>query len=119
MGEAKDCPVCGLVNPPETRRCDCGYDFVDRTGGGPRPPTTPEPRPGSAPLLGCVLGFVGGLLGVVVGVTIGWLVIEPSVRGESGMWVLPVGALGAAGGAIAGALVAAWVASRWWPHTRG
>jgi hypothetical protein len=24
------CPCCGLLNPPEARRCDCGYDFEDR-----------------------------------------------------------------------------------------
>ena len=23
-----DCPKCGLVNPPEARFCDCGYDKV-------------------------------------------------------------------------------------------
>lgn len=22
-----DCPKCGLVNPPEAQRCDCGFDF--------------------------------------------------------------------------------------------
>jgi hypothetical protein len=22
-----DCPSCGLTNPPEAPRCDCGYDF--------------------------------------------------------------------------------------------
>jgi len=22
-----DCPTCGLTNPPEALRCDCGYDF--------------------------------------------------------------------------------------------
>src|SRR5713226_549454 len=22
-----DCPTCGLTNPPEAVRCDCGYDF--------------------------------------------------------------------------------------------
>jgi hypothetical protein len=26
----KDCPKCGLVNPPEALRCDCGYDFATR-----------------------------------------------------------------------------------------
>ena len=31
MAEAKDCPKCGLVNPPSAQRCDCGYDFVSRT----------------------------------------------------------------------------------------
>ncbi len=30
-----DCPQCGLVNPPEALRCDCGYDFrLRRQGGG-------------------------------------------------------------------------------------
>lgn len=23
-----DCPACGLVNPPDVPKCDCGYDFV-------------------------------------------------------------------------------------------
>ena len=30
MAAAKDCPKCGLVNPPEAQRCDCGWDFVSR-----------------------------------------------------------------------------------------
>lgn len=45
VAEAKDCPKCGLVNPPSAQRCDCGYDFVMRTteqsslspGGSGRP----------------------------------------------------------------------------------
>ena len=28
MADAKDCPKCGLINPPNAQRCDCGYDFV-------------------------------------------------------------------------------------------
>ncbi|MGL4552239.1 MAG: hypothetical protein ACRC33_13750 [Gemmataceae bacterium] len=28
---AKDCPRCGLGNPPEALRCDCGWDFVSKT----------------------------------------------------------------------------------------
>ena len=31
MAEAKNCPKCGLVNPPSAQRCDCGYDFVSRS----------------------------------------------------------------------------------------
>lgn len=27
---AKDCPACGLVNPPGAQRCDCGFDFGTR-----------------------------------------------------------------------------------------
>jgi hypothetical protein len=26
----KDCPSCGLCNPVEAVRCDCGYDFENR-----------------------------------------------------------------------------------------
>src|SRR5689334_3927909 len=26
-----DCPNCRLVNPATALRCDCGYDFKDRT----------------------------------------------------------------------------------------
>ena len=25
---AKDCPRCGVTNPSEAQRCDCGYDFA-------------------------------------------------------------------------------------------
>jgi hypothetical protein len=34
MTEAKDCPKCGLVNPPTAQRCDCGYDFLSRSMQG-------------------------------------------------------------------------------------
>jgi hypothetical protein len=31
------CPVCGLENTPAaTMHCDCGYDFVRKTGGEKR-----------------------------------------------------------------------------------
>src|ERR1700693_2029555 len=26
-GGSMDCPRCGLTNPPESLKCDCGYDF--------------------------------------------------------------------------------------------
>jgi hypothetical protein len=28
---AKDCPECGLASTDTALRCDCGYDFSDRT----------------------------------------------------------------------------------------
>ena len=27
----KECPKCGLINPTDSERCDCGYDFESRT----------------------------------------------------------------------------------------
>lgn len=29
------CPTCGLENPPDAMRCDCGYDFTTRVGKVP------------------------------------------------------------------------------------
>jgi hypothetical protein len=28
-----ECPVCGLINPPNSSQCDCGYDFQKQAGG--------------------------------------------------------------------------------------
>lgn len=28
----RKCPRCGLFNPPEAERCDCGFDFEHDTG---------------------------------------------------------------------------------------
>ncbi len=41
MAEVRDCPRCGTVCPPETRRCDCGYDFVLKARN--LPPDVPLP----------------------------------------------------------------------------
>ena len=30
---AKACPKCGLLNPPEGQRCDCGYNFATQREG--------------------------------------------------------------------------------------
>jgi hypothetical protein len=27
----QDCPNCGLINPQDAQRCDCGYDFASRS----------------------------------------------------------------------------------------
>jgi len=29
MSGPKECLKCGLLNPPGTRRCDCGYDLQE------------------------------------------------------------------------------------------
>jgi len=38
-----ECPVCGLINPPLTKRCDCGYDFEKQAGGRNRRPIGFQP----------------------------------------------------------------------------
>jgi hypothetical protein len=28
---SQQCPKCGLFNPPDAARCDCGYDFASKS----------------------------------------------------------------------------------------
>jgi hypothetical protein len=44
MAAAKDCPKCGLVNPPDAQTCDCGWDFLTSRHG--RPIGQPADMPG-------------------------------------------------------------------------
>ena len=41
--QAKTCPECRLVNPPEAERCDCGWDFV--AGRQERSYLAAQPKP--------------------------------------------------------------------------
>jgi len=66
MADALRCPVCGLLNPPDAQRCDCGHAFVV---GAPRRPVDRNAKASSAatgvrafavPVLG--LAGIGSLL---------------------------------------------------------
>ncbi|MBN9121990.1 MAG: hypothetical protein J0I06_23085 [Planctomycetes bacterium] len=67
MTDVKDCPKCGLVNPPSAQRCDCGYDFISRSVEasylGKRDPRAADLTSAETALvllvpgLGAVLGF--------------------------------------------------------------
>jgi hypothetical protein len=68
--EAWDCPKCGLVNPPESQVCDCGYDKVARQLDRERAPKQSAPRHGFLATywtlrLGCG-GFACGVLGILL-----------------------------------------------------
>lgn len=68
---AKDCPNCGLANPPEAGRCDCGYDFVNGQG----PPGGGDRRDGCSRLVGAGCLVIGGLI-------VAWLVNVFTPDGE-------------------------------------
>jgi len=53
------CPQCGLFNPDEAQRCDCGYDFTT-TRGHAEPPTYFVPA-----LLTLLLSLPFGVLALV------------------------------------------------------
>ena len=119
MAEAKDCPRCKLVNPPEAVRCDCGYDFVAKQFVGTLLPSVASRSgydSGSALLLGFLLVSVGVLIGGAVGIPVRvWF--AGSGPDGCGLWVLPVmleGLLcGATLGGLLGAITTALVALRW------
>ena len=85
------CPKCGLLNPDEAQRCDCGYDFQTKTiqpscladlGGKNSLHRSAQARLSvvvAAGFLGLVSGAVAGfcLVSVVVGVVIGQLPSRP------------------------------------------
>lgn len=123
MGEVNECPRCGLVNPPEAARCDCGYDFVARQFVGsllpPRRPGDGTFGPGSALLLGAVTAAVGGVIGAMVGVPLQiWATGPGSGPDACGLVLLPAMIDGLVRGAFAGGLLGAGVtaalARHWW-----
>jgi hypothetical protein len=62
----RDCPKCGLVNPPSAQRCDCGYDFMLRRIQASYLGKPPE-RSGVTTFESLVCFFIP-LLGLVIGV---------------------------------------------------
>jgi hypothetical protein len=90
MSGIKDCPQCGLVNPPTALQCDCGYDFSEQRSTRPY-------RQGAnlsagdwiaclvIPVIGLVLGLVrafqgkppgGKMVAISTAVMIFWTVIR-------------------------------------------
>ncbi len=111
MSEVRDCPRCGLVNPPAAARCDCGYDFVARQfAGSLLPPGRPGDGTfglGSALLLGAA---VGGVVGATVGVPLQiWATGPGSGPDACGLMFMPAMIDGLVRGAFAGGLVGAGV----------
>lgn len=53
--KSQKCPQCGLVNPPEAQRCDCGWDFMSQR----QEKTYLEPNHQEPPHVRAILGAVG------------------------------------------------------------
>ncbi len=114
----RQCPTCGLVNPPEAQRCDCGYDFSavrqERSYLPGRAPKHSEVGSDTLLSLGCVGMVVGVVAGVIVGVTLRmWAcarvveqikALEPD-RHVDGLIALPYIAEGVIFGTMIGGLV--------------
>ena len=76
-----DCPRCGLFNPPEAQRCDCGYDFAKGTVEQAYFRQALPKELKTALVVIVVLNLVAGALALAAGdplrilVAIGWAVL--------------------------------------------
>ncbi|MFH1467158.1 MAG: hypothetical protein ABIO70_22430 [Pseudomonadota bacterium] len=67
------CPTCGLLNPPNAQRCDCGYDFAagERRDSYLCATQGPGERaPKWLLTVGWVFCALGGLIGLLIAVHI-------------------------------------------------
>lgn len=107
---AKDCPVCGLVNPPEAVWCDCGYEFnTGRVGPSTLSEHDRDVNARNAEAMRPVVPVPGGWRGVLV-VLVATFLIHTSnalgllVGGVSFLTALPI----ALTGLSTGGFFAAW-----------
>jgi hypothetical protein len=69
------CPMCGLLNPADTAKCDCGYDFATNTGGVR---ISPSRRHRTVLIvLSVMLGLIAaGLLTLFLSLSRGWIQMD-------------------------------------------
>jgi hypothetical protein len=129
----RECPRCGLVNPPTALRCDCGYEFgTGRVVGQPLADPTRLSDLVTRLLAGCVGTLIGVVIGVAVAVPLclqaaaqaadtlreqgqhvcGLIIIGPLFEG-----VVLGTVLGGPAGLVAG-LSLGWLGTRWWARGR-
>ena len=60
------CPRCGLVNPENAQRCDCGYDFEQRRTVEPYLKSS-SPKPNRKRFIGSTIALVVGILAALAG----------------------------------------------------
>lgn len=70
-----ECPNCGLLNPPTSERCDCGFDFASGTMKESllspeelrKASANPYPMPFGVSVLGVLGLFLKWLHGLITG----------------------------------------------------
>jgi hypothetical protein len=73
----RECPNCGVVNPPTALQCDCGYEFA--SGRIINPPVV-DPRRTPVVWLRLLAGCAGTVFGVIIGV---WVAVTLQMQAAS------------------------------------
>lgn len=66
------CPNCGLHNPEEAMRCDCGFDFENKTQMESFLIQNSKKASSALVIFAYVFAFCGGLIGIIISYSIAY-----------------------------------------------
>ena len=94
------CPQCGLINPPDTIVCYCGYCFETKTRVYPIHPEKPLMKKKTAQRF----IIVGGIMALLGGGSC-FLALNPPVSGDSALGWLILGGFSGIGALVVAAVL--------------
>ena len=79
-----NCPLCGLINPETAQRCDCGYDFINKSGEKLHFTSSPNTTISRIAIRVQVVALVLAGGAVIWGCWMVQIALHPGVSGEFG-----------------------------------
>jgi hypothetical protein len=79
-----NCPQCGLINPETAQRCDCGYDFINKSVEKPYSTSSPNTKLSRTAIGAQVVALVLAGGAVIWGCLMVHVALNPGSSGEFG-----------------------------------
>ena len=79
-----NCPRCGLINPESAQRCDCGYDFINKSVETPYFTSSPNTALSRIAIGAQVVALVLAGAAVIWGCCMVYVALNPGASGEFG-----------------------------------